>query len=55
MYRLSYVKYCQFIILSFIASMLWVMELGPMGVRLNNDILPPLSRLVGRAIAGTQK
>jgi hypothetical protein len=43
MYQLlAYVKYCQSIILTFIAGLLWVMGLWTMGVMPDNGILPPL-------------
>jgi membrane protein DedA with SNARE-associated domain len=55
MYPFSYVKYCQFIILIFIADLLWATGLCIVGVMLDNVILPPLPRLVSLAKAGTQK
>jgi hypothetical protein len=53
MYQLSYVKYCQFIILTFIVGLLWTTSLLTVGVIPNNDILPPLPRPVGLAKAET--
>jgi hypothetical protein len=48
-YQLFSVKYSQFIILTFLTGLLWVMGLWTMGAMLKNDILPPLPRPVGLA------
>jgi hypothetical protein len=55
MYQLSYIKYCQFIILTFTVDLLWAMGLWVIGVMPDNDIFPPLPRLVGFTKAGTRK
>jgi hypothetical protein len=55
MYQLSYVKYCQFIILIFIVGLLWTTGLWTVGVTLDNGVLPPLPRPIGLAKAGTRK
>jgi hypothetical protein len=52
---LSYIKYCQFIIRTFIAGLLWVMGLWIVGSMPDNDILPPLPCPVCLAKAGTRK
>jgi hypothetical protein len=54
MYELSYVKYCHFIILTFIAGF-FAMGLWTVGVMPDNGILPPLPCPVGLAKAGTSK
>jgi hypothetical protein len=53
MYQFSYVKYCQFIILTFIAVLLWAMGLWAVGVIPDIDILPPLTHPVSLAKAET--
>jgi hypothetical protein len=55
MYQLSYVKYCQFIILIFIVGLLWTTGLWTVGVTLDNGVLHPLPRPIGLAKAGTRK
>jgi hypothetical protein len=52
---LSYVKYCQFIILTFIASLLWAMGLWTVRVILDNGVLPLLPHSVGPAKAEMSK
>jgi hypothetical protein len=50
MYQLlSYVKYCQFMILTFIAVLLWVTGLWTVGVMPTNGILPTCPCPVGLA------
>jgi hypothetical protein len=56
MYQLlSYVKYCQIIILAFITDLLWVIGLWIVGVMPNNGILPPPPRPVGVTKAETRE
>jgi hypothetical protein len=56
MYQLmSYVKYCQFIILTFIISLLWAMGLWTLGVMPDNDVLPSLPHPVVLAKDGTRR
>jgi hypothetical protein len=55
MYQLSYVKYYQFIILVFIAGILWATGLWNVGVMPDNGILPPLPRPVDLTKDGTRK
>jgi hypothetical protein len=45
-YSLSSVKYCQLIIIPFIAGLLWTMVLWIMGL-MADGLLHPLHRLVG--------
>jgi membrane protein DedA with SNARE-associated domain len=54
MYQFYYVNYYQYIILTFIAGLLWATGLWTVGVMPDNDILPPLPRPVGLAKGGTQ-
>jgi hypothetical protein len=53
MYQLSYVKYCQFIILTFIADLHWATGLWTMGVMLDNNVLPPLPDPIDLTKVGT--
>jgi hypothetical protein len=56
MYQLlSYIEYCELIILTFITVLLWTMGLWTVGAMPDNDVLPPLSRRVNLAKAGTRK
>jgi hypothetical protein len=56
MYQLlSYVKYCQFTILTFIAGLLWATGLWTMRIMPDNGVLPPLPRPVGLTKVGTKK
>jgi hypothetical protein len=56
MYQLlSYVKYCQFIILTFIIGFHWVTGWYIVGVMPDNGVLSPLPYPVGPAKAGTSK
>jgi hypothetical protein len=42
MFRLSFINYCQFVTLKFIAGLLWVTGLWTVGVMLDIGIVPPL-------------
>jgi hypothetical protein len=55
MCQLAYVKYCQFIILTFGAGLLWVMGFWAVEVMPDNGILSPLPCPVGLAKVGTRK
>jgi membrane protein DedA with SNARE-associated domain len=53
MYQLSYVKYSQFIILTFIADLHWATGLWTMGVMLDNNVLLPLPHPIDLTKVGT--
>jgi hypothetical protein len=56
MYQLLfYVKYCQFIILTFIVGLIWATGWWIVGVMPDSGILPPIPHPVGPAKAGMSK
>jgi hypothetical protein len=56
MYQLlSYVKYCKFIILTFIAGLFWATELWTVGIMPDSEVLPPLPCPVSLTKVGMMK